>query len=251
MAYWGPAFRGFQSQSGGGSVQDELEAVFQKITGESRRLHGAGRTDAGVHAAGQVVHFDLPAGWRMTSRQWRDAFNSSLPATLRVLKAGFRKAPWHARYNALAKTYRYDLCVAEVLPPALHQLAWHVFPTPDFARLQEVLRGFVGAHDFSSFSPRRLAPGKSGLRNLYDVRIRTLPGLRWRIEFTGDGFLYKMVRMLVGTAVYAARGKLDPAEIQAALTDPAPATFSIVAPAHGLTLDRVYYRTSLKFRQSF
>jgi tRNA pseudouridine38-40 synthase len=243
VAYWGPAFRGFQSQRGGGAVQDELEAVFQKITGLSCRLHGAGRTDAGVHATGQVVHFPLPEGWSMTAQQWRDGFNANLPPTLRVLAAGFRRAPWHARYSAIEKTYRYELCFAPVLPPARHQLAWQVYPRPDLDELRSALQIFVGEHDFSAFSPRRLVEGKSGVRCISKVRLREI-GSRGEIEFTGDGFLYKMVRMMVGTAVWVARGKLSLGDLERALTHPHVGTFSIVAPAHGLTLCKVRYRAS-------
>jgi tRNA pseudouridine38-40 synthase len=243
VAYWGPAYRGFQSQRGGGAVQDVLEAVFQKITGLEYRLHGAGRTDAGVHATGQVVHFPLPEGWRMTAQQWRDGFNANLPPTLRVLAAGFRRAPWHARYSAIEKTYRYELCFAPVLPPARHQLAWQVYPRPDLPRLRAALNLFVGEHDFSAFSPRRLAEGKSGVRCISRVRLREI-GLRGEIEFTGNGFLYKMVRMMVGTAVWTARGKLSLGDLEAALAHPRVGAFSIVAPAHGLSLCKVRYRVS-------
>lgn len=241
VAYWGPAFRGFQGQRGGGAVQDVLEAVFHKITGRESRLHGAGRTDAGVHATGQVVHFPLPEGWRMTAQQWRDGFNANLPPTLRVLAAGFRRAPWHARYSAVEKTYRYELCFAAVLPPARHELAWQVYPRPDLQRLRAALDLFVGEHDFAAFSPRRLAEGKSGVRSISRVRLWEV-GSRGEIEFTGDGFLYKMVRMMVGTAVWAARGKLSLRDLKEALAHPRVGAFSIVAPAHGLTLCKVRYR---------
>ncbi len=240
VAYWGPAFRGFQSQRGGGAVQDVLEEVFRKITGRPTRLHGAGRTDAGVHATGQVVHFDLPEGWRMTAAQWRDGFNANLPPTLRVLQAGFRRAPWHARYSALEKTYVYRLSFARVLPPAWHQTTWQVFPAPDLQRLRAALEIFIGEHNFASFSPRKLPAGKSGVRYLREIRLRGA-GVNWRVEFTGKGFLYKMVRMLVGTAVAVAKGKLELRQLQQALVLPGSELFSYVAPAHGLTLRSVRY----------
>lgn len=241
LAYDGAPFAGWQSQVGGNTVQDLVEAALAKIAKTSVAIHGSGRTDAGVHALGQVAHFDAPQGSRMTPESWLRALNANLPPEIRVLRAARAAADFHARFSARGKTYRYELWTGPVLPPRLHRRAWHVAPAPDFARLREALEVFVGEHDFRGFTANRGgAPVENTVRRVTAIRVAR-SGPLWRITFEGGGFLYKMVRMLAGAAVRVGQGREEADLLRRLLGEPRSGRWSHVAPADGLTLVRVRY----------
>lgn len=241
LAYDGSAFTGWQSQKDGRAVQDVLEAALEKVTGTKLRVTGAGRTDAGVHALAQIAHVDLPAGSLPTTK-WPAALNASLPPTLRVLRAASVGEKFHARYSARGKTYRYRLWNADVLPPHEFGRAWHVARPIDFALMEEEAGAFVGSHDFASFAANRGQPVADTRRTIQSVRSRKR-GPLITLEFTGDGFLYRMVRLMVGALVRAGSRQAGRGEIAQRLRHPgktAPGA-RFVAPAAGLTLVRVRY----------
>lgn len=238
VAYDGSAFCGWQSQSGGGSVQDRLEAVISEIAGQKVIVHGAGRTDAGVHALGQCCHIDLP-NQRLGPGGWLRALNGNLPPELRVLSARPTAKNFHARFSAKAKIYRYRIACGPILRPLEVGRAWHVPRGPDLPSLRKMAAHFVGTHDFAAFSANRGSQPQSTLRTLRKISVTQVGDIR-SITFCGDGFLYKMVRMLTAALVRAALGLEESSRLVDRLHKGEP-RWTHVAPACGLTLMRVLY----------
>lgn len=239
VAYDGAAFSGWQSQARGDTIQDRIEAAFRQVTGEQIRVHGAGRTDAGVHALGQCAHLDLPPS-RLAPAVLASALNASLPPQIRIMRCEFVAHAFHARFSARGKVYRYRLATTAVLSPFELGRAWHVIGALDDEALRASARSFVGTHNFAGFAANRGHQVETTIRTIRRVRVRrTLSSTT--IEFDGDGFLYKMVRMIVGSIVRCALGKTTVAEGEARLLGGSPAKSPLVAPAAGLTLVRVRY----------
>jgi len=246
LAYDGRIFEGWQSQVGGNTVQDCLLRALQTVCGEVSGVHGAGRTDAGVSALAQQAHFDAPNSASLDCDSWKRALNANLPPQIRVMKCESVPPEFHARFEATGKTYRYRLFVGDVLPPLNVGLAWHVKGALDRELLKRAAQLFSGRHDFRAFSANR-GDGRDETRNaertIHSVEIveaedRSVIDLR----FTGEGFLYKMVRFLAGSTVWCAQGKLETSEIERLLTgvcssEKAP----FCAPPDGLILEAVFY----------
>ena len=154
IAYDGAAFAGWQSQRHRNTIQDELELAFHRICGARVRIHGAGRTDAGVHALAQCAHVDLP-NRRLSTTRWRIALNATLPQTIRVLRCRYVSSGFHARFSAKGKTYRYRIWVGPTLLPLDVGRAWHVSATLDVALLKAAGREFIGKHNFAAFAANR------------------------------------------------------------------------------------------------
>ena len=241
IAYDGTPFAGWQSQAGGNTVQDYLEQALATVCGEPVRVHGAGRTDAGVHALGQCAHADVPIA-RLEPHRWVLALNASLPPKIRVLRARYVSSDFHARFSAKGKTYRYRIWNDRVLPPFEIERSWQVPAALDMGALDAATGRFFGQHDFSSFAANRGKPEQSTVRTITTAQLRR-SGRAITVEFSGDGFLYKMVRLMIGSIVRCGLGKMDPREITARLETPHPpsAGSRFVAPAHGLILVRVRY----------
>ncbi|MEP6602410.1 MAG: tRNA pseudouridine(38-40) synthase TruA [Spartobacteria bacterium] len=239
VAYDGGGFSGWQSQANRNGVQDHVEAAFQRITDSAVRVHGSGRTDAGVHALGQCAHVDLAAG-RLTAEQWNAALNSILPPTIRVLRARFVSRDFHARFSAKGKVYRYRIWTGRVLPPFEVGRAWHIPAALDVDLMRDATTLFVGTHDFRGFTANRGKPPTNTTRTLRSVLLRTAAN-SVVIDLDGDGFLYKMVRMLVGAAGQCGTGKISISQIAARLSGRPSDMAPLVAPAQGLILQRVRY----------
>lgn len=239
IAYDGAAFSGWQSQASGSTVQDVLESAICRVAGGTVRIHGAGRTDTGVHALAQVAHFDTP-GVRLGTGDWARALNANLPPEIRVLRAARVASDFHARYSAAGKVYRYVVFNRPVLPPHLHRRVWHVPHELDDALLRRATGIFVGRHDFRAFSANRSKPVKDTVRTIRSIRV-VRSGPTVRLTFEGDGFLYKMVRMLAGAAVRVAVGRASLDSVQRLLASGSCGRWSYVAPADGLFLVRVIY----------
>ena len=241
VAYDGGPFAGWQSQANGNGIQDHLETAFAKICSERIRVHGAGRTDAGVHAMAQCAHLDLPAR-RYGPDRWVSALNGVLPPTIRIMRCQFVAESFHARFSAKGKTYRYRIWNADVLPPFEYGRAWHVRNPLDPALMATAAQDFLGEHDFASFAANRGAPVADTVRTIRHVRVRH-SGPRISIELEGNGFLYKMVRLMAGTLVRIGLGMASPNEIRARLKAPRKVNSHgrSAAPAAGLFLLRVRY----------
>jgi tRNA pseudouridine38-40 synthase len=246
VAYDGGAFRGWQSQKGGETVQDLLEAAVAGIIGEKVTVHGSGRTDSGVHALGQNAHFELTSeqvnrlGRMKESAKWVPALNSVLPPGLRVLRATRAPHDFHARFSATGKIYRYDLWNAPVLPPHLHGRVWHVHGKLDHGILRELAGMISGTHNFRGFCADSGSLPESTKRTIRRVALR-FRGPALSITFEGDGFLYRMVRMLVGAMIRAAQGKEDPTLFVKRLAAGKPWPTPAMAPAPGLYMVKALY----------
>jgi tRNA pseudouridine38-40 synthase len=238
VAYDGAPFAGWQSQSHRNTVQDQLERALERITGEAVRLHGAGRTDAGVHALAQCAHVDLSK--YLPVNRWPQALNASLPSSIRVLRCRYVSKDFHARLSAKGKVYRYRVWTGRVLPPFEYRRAWHIPGSLDLHILKTAAKHFAGTHDFAGFAANRGKPEHNTVRTINSVRVgRKGPCIT--IEFDGDGFLYKMVRLMVGALVRCALGKMRIEDIAARLSCHQTSPGRFAAPGEGLVLVRVRY----------
>ncbi|BDS07666.1 tRNA pseudouridine synthase A [Oceaniferula spumae] len=245
IAYDGRPFEGWATQPGGNTVQDHIQSALFEVAKKQIRIQGSGRTDTGVHALGQIAHFDAPDGLSMNPYNWVPALNTKLPATIRIMDCSQVAEDFHARFSAVAKTYTYDLCLAPVLPPLQAGLAWHLPRQLDPASLQQALDILKGQHCFRAFSAKRgnETDDTSYSRTLSQCDLQTT-GAGYRITYTGNGFLYKMARLLTGSVVYAAQGRLRLDDLQLLLDqdpDLPHGRSPFCAPADGLVLDHVTY----------
>jgi tRNA pseudouridine38-40 synthase len=239
VAYDGGSFAGWQSQSHGNTIQDHLELALSQVAKSAVRVNGAGRTDAGVHALAQCAHVDLPER-RLRPEQWTAALNALLPPQIRVLKCQYVTDRFHARYSAKGKIYRYRIWSGAVLPPLEVGRAWHVAASLDHEILRSSANVFLGTHDFSGFAANRGKPERDTVRTIRSVRVRR-SGALLAIEFDGSGFLYKMVRLMVGSLVRCGLGKMDAKTISQWLRFPRVPRSRFSAPPEGLYLVRVRY----------
>jgi len=238
VAYDGAPFAGWQSQSHRNTIQDYLERAFERVTGRPVRVHGAGRTDAGVHALAQCAHVDVNKA--LAPARWMEALNALLPPAIRVLRCRYVSNNFHARLSAKGKVYRYRIWCAPVLPPFEYRRAWHIARPLNLKLLQTAAKQFVGTHDFAGFAANRGKTEESTIRTIYSVRVRQ-NGPCLTIEFDGDGFLYKMVRLMVGALVKCALHKMQIKEIRARLGSPQTRSARFAARAEALFLVRVRY----------
>ncbi|HXR40547.1 MAG TPA: tRNA pseudouridine synthase A [Terracidiphilus sp.] len=271
LAYDGTDYSGWQIQPGEPTIQGELQAALRRVTGESPLPQGSGRTDAGVHALGQVASFELQAN--IPPENLQRALNRTLPGAIRIIEARTARSAFHARHSAVAKTYEYRVFREPVCPPFLARYV-HACPWPmDVDLLERSARLFEGEHDFLSFAatdpdlssrtlsagdapdqsaevppapPAALPPiGKQGA-------IRTIFSSSWHERHTehgdlliyrvrGNGFLHHMARNLVGTMLDVGRGHRSIDEIPQILAARARAAAGPTAPAQGLFLHSVEY----------
>jgi tRNA pseudouridine38-40 synthase len=249
VAYDGRPFSGWQSQTGGNTVQDHLARALEAVAKQPLRVHGAGRTDTGVHARGQVAHFQPPTGLSLNPYNWVPALNTKLPPTIRVLECREMPAGFHARFSATGKIYQYEIITDPVLPPWNAGLAWHLPRLLDADMLAAALALYTGTHDFHGFAAYRgnETPETDWRRTIRRAEVAAHAN-GYRITYEGDGFLYKMARMLTGAAVHAAQGRIALGDLAALLDQPPglPRGKSpVCAPADGLFLDRVIYPPEL------
>ena len=226
-------------------MQDFILRALEEVAKQPIKLQGSGRTDTGVHALGQIAHFDPPPELTMNSFNWVPALNTKLPATIRIMACEEVADDFHSRFSATGKIYHYDLCTDPVLPPLKAGLAWHLPRLLDAGVLAEALGLFLGRHDFHAFAAYRgnEKPEMDWCRTIHRADLETLSD-GFRISLVGDGFLYKMVRLITGAAVHAAQGRIRIDDL-AALLDQAPGLplgkSPICAPADGLYLQQVLY----------
>ena len=237
-AYDGTHFAGWQSQANHQAVQDVLEARLYSVFKRFIRIHGSSRTDAGVHARGQVFHFD--ADWPWGTERLKLAINARLEHYLRILDVENVSDDFHARFSVKKKTYRYYLQLIPADPfqyPYVWDLSRRNF---DADRIRGVLPLFIGEHDFRGFAGH-VVDKENTTKILYQAEL-SQDGDRITLTFSGSGFLYRMVRMLVGSLVMLAYGKIDKTFLQQRLQLKNLSIPIITAPARGLFLEKIDYQ---------
>jgi tRNA pseudouridine38-40 synthase len=236
-AYDGTAFAGWQSQAGGTALQDVIEARLARILGVETRIHGSGRTDAGVHALGQVFHFD--AAWRHGPHKLIAAFRVGLPAAIQIRSVRPVPAGFHARFSATGKRYRYHLRRGEA-DPFSRSYCWSLYKPVEVGAMAAAAAVLRGRHDFRAFTALNGRQREDTVRDLrrLDVMAR---GRAVHIVAEADGFLYKMVRSLVGVLVAAGEGKLTVPQVRSILQARHRTAGVQTAPARGLFLEKVFY----------
>jgi len=245
IAYDGRNHAGWQSQAGGNTVQDLIELAIMQTAKQPIRIHGSGRTDSGVHALAQTAHFEAPDHLTMKPSNWIPALNVKLPSSIRILECEEAPPGFHARFSSTAKTYRFELHTGPVLSPFHAGFAWHEPRPLDPGTLRATLSCYEGYHNFQAFAALRgnEKPATDYHRTIRRAALET-HNHGYSLIFTADGFLYKMIRFLTGTAVRCAQGKLTLRETARLLDQPPDLPFGKAphcAPPDGLFLQQVHY----------
>lgn len=244
LAYDGTGFHGWQRQPGLATVQARVEDSIAKIVAEPVKLYASGRTDAGVHALGQVANFTTSC--RIPTANLQRALNDILPADIRVRAVDEVAPEFHARYAVRSKTYRYRILQADICPPFLWRYVWHYPHALDRQGMAAAAKVFIGEHDFTSFA----ATGADDEDDLEPSMVRSVfsSKILWRersamlvYEVRGGGFLHHMVRNFVGTLVEVGRGKLAPGDLLPILLARDRTRAGPTAPPQGLCLMRTEY----------
>lgn len=241
IAYDGTNYGGWQVQPNSTTIQQLIQEAMAIILRHPTFVTGSGRTDAGVHALGQIAHFstDNP----INPIKLLGSLNGLLPKDIRIMEITETTPDFHARYSAIGKTYRYHATLGPVANPFTRLYSWHLREKFSKEQAQRAAHYFIGTHDFCSFANNAHHDDdkeRSTIRTIYRIdTIETPHDLYW--EFEGNGFLYKMVRNMVGAIVEAALGQIDPDDIPKMLKSHDRRTACRAAPPHGLFLVQVKY----------
>ena len=240
IAYEGTDFSGFQAQVGRRTVQETVEAAIQRVTGSPTRVAGAGRTDAGVHAAGQVISFATES--ELAVDQLARAIDAGLPADVGIVDALEASRDFHARYSARGRGYRYTISNTTARPVHDRRFVFHWRARLDVGRMDEIAQEFAGRHDFAAFCGTLRGRERPTSTERTILRIHC-----WRaeervlIDTAADGFLPRMVRNLTGTLIRAGMNQVTGAEVRDILAGSRPRVPTVTAPAQGLSLTHVWY----------
>jgi tRNA pseudouridine38-40 synthase len=251
IAYDGTDFHGWQIQANKPTVQGEIVAVLRRLTQENVQLPGAGRTDAGVHALGQVASFRTQSA--LSAGEFQRALNALLPPTIRIVAVEETGPDFSARWSAKGKEYRYRLYRGKVVPPLLWRYVLR-YPFPlDEQAMKEAAAKFVGLHDFSSFAASTGSEDDDKERNMereiYSAELkRTEDGEELWFTVHGRSFLRYMVRKMVGTLLEVGRGKLTPADIDRLYELKDRSKSGPTVPPHGLFMVRVDHEEAFRIR---
>ncbi len=240
LAYDGTAYMGFQRQLTSPTIQLSIETALQQVTGQAVTLMGAGRTDAGVHASGQVIAFDVE--WKHPDEALLRAINAHLPPDI-ALQSICQHEGFHPRYDALSRRYVYTVINTPNRHPLYHQSAWHVRGDISLVAMQTVAEMLIGVHDFRAFGQDPQG-GDSTIREVFISAWTSTPipdGALLRYTVEANAFLYHMVRRMVGAQVLVGRGKLSIAQFTQIFADGALEKIKQIAPSHGLVLEKVRY----------
>jgi tRNA pseudouridine38-40 synthase len=239
VAYDGTDYHGFQRQAPDHkpSIQGTLERALASIGQENITVVGSGRTDAGVHASGQVIAFDVE--WRHGLPALQRALNATLPPAIAVLDLDLAAPDFHPRYDALSRQYVYTIYNAPVRHPLYARFSWHVPNGLNVAQMDRACQYLIGEHDFAAFGqPHK--PGESTIRRVYQTGCRR-DGNHVRVDVEASGFLYRMMRSLVGTLAAVGCGKLEARAVAGILGSRDRSQAEPTAPPHGLCLAQVKY----------
>jgi len=237
VEYDGTNYSGWQRQENAMSVQQRLEEALGRLLKTETRVTGASRTDAGVHALGQTAHFDTESA--IPPEKYAFALNTMLPDDIRIRASTAAPDGFHARFDARGKIYRYLIYQSPHASALLRNTHAHVMYPLDAGRMDAEARSIIGTHDFRAFAASG-SVAKDTVRTIRDCRV-VRAGDEFMLLVYGSGFLYNMVRILAGTVIQVGSGKLEEGAIARALDGRSRLSLGVTAPAHGLTLMRVFY----------
>ncbi len=237
VEYDGTNYCGWQRQDNGTSVQQVIEDAVEKLSGQRVAVHGAGRTDAGVHALCMTCHFDT--GTSIPPERLGYALNFLLPEDVRVKETRRADESFHARFDARAKWYRYRILMHPQGSALFRRMCWHVPYGLDTKRMQSALPDLLGTHDYGAFEASG-GSAKHTVRTVHRAQL-TSSGDWLTLDIVGDAFLYNMVRIIAGTLVDIGRGKCDANAFARMIQTKDRLQGGVTAPAHGLMLMRVFY----------
>ena len=233
----GSNFCGWQKQPKGRTVQETIEKAIFKATNEQIEINGSSRTDSGVHAKSMVANFFTNS--TIPSEKFREAINVRLPEDVSIIKSEEVAESFHARYSSKGKTYSYTIINRYERLSLGHQYLYHYRYPLDFNKVEEACKYFVGTHDFRAF----MSPGssiKTTIRTIYELYLKR-DGDKIQIFITGNGFLYNMVRIIVGTLLKVGNGKIKPEEIESIIKEGNRKRAGMCVPTNGLILEKVFY----------
>src|SRR5215475_12861694 len=245
IAYDGTDFHGWQIQSGKPTIQGEIVAILRRLTQENIAIHGAGRTDAGVHALGQVASFRTQTA--LSTVELQRALNALLPQTIRIMAVEETGTDFNARWSARAKVYRYRLYRGKVVPPMLWRYVLH-YPFPlDEDKMRDAAARFVGSHDFASFAASTGSEEddkeRSTIREIYSTElVRSVDNEELVFTVRGRSFLRYMVRKMVGTLLDVGRGRLAPEDVDRLYELKDRSKSGPTVPPQGLVMVEVIHR---------
>jgi len=241
LAYDGTDYRGWQKTRVGPSIESVLEDILTTILRHPVRLQAASRTDAGVHAKGQVVHFiteNDPLNLHILQR----SLNGMLPRDISVLEVSQAHDSFHPTIDAKGKVYHYQVCYGKKQLPFDRHFSWHFPHQLDLKKMEQAVLSLVGKRDYSALTNVKKGENyQDHIRHIQSISIQSLDGERLCFIIEGDHFLYKMVRNLAGTLCYVGCGKMDGSEIGSLLQLQDRRLMGVTAPAHGLSLQKVHY----------
>lgn len=242
IAYDGTHYLGWQKANTGPSIESVLKTAIETILNHPVTLQAASRTDAGVHAEGQIVNFFT--GQSVPSNKLQIGINALLPPDIRVLEIFEADASFHPTLNCIGKEYHYRIDYGPVQSPHYRFYEWHVPSNLDLEAMQKGAQLLIGTHDFKAFcNVRKNMNYDSYVRTITSIELLGLPNAQLVIKIKGSAFLYKMVRNIVGTLVYIGQAKLDYNNIPAMLKEGDRTKSGITAPSHGLCLKNIFYKT--------
>jgi tRNA pseudouridine38-40 synthase len=236
VAYDGTDYQGFQRQANGPTVQEALESAAAQVAQENVSVLAAGRTDAGVHAEGQVIAFDTT--WRHSVEELQRALNAALPADVAVREVEQATADFHPRFDARSRSYRYTIYNRPVRSPLTRRTSLHVRRQLDVDAMAEASRMLVGEHDFATFG--QPPQGENTVRTVHRAEWSFEPGWLY-FDIEANGFLYRMVRSLVGTMLVVGSGRMTVESFAQAFSERDRAQAGPTAQPHGLCLMQVKY----------
>lgn len=243
LAYDGGRYNGWQKQGNTeNTIQERLERILSEIAGEETEVFGSGRTDAGTHATGQVMNFHI--NWQATAEELLAAFNEKLPEDIAGLSIAEMPPRFHSRLSAKGKHYAYTIWNSKRPPVFWRKYAFWCKEALDVEKMQAAARFFLGKHDFKSFCANKRMK-KSTVRRLDEIGFEQ-KGDRLILHFYGNGFLYQMVRILVGTLIEVGEGKRQPEEMSEILREKSREAAGFTAPSRGLCLREVFYTEEAK-----
>ncbi|MGG7143925.1 tRNA pseudouridine(38-40) synthase TruA [Clostridium nigeriense] len=237
LEYDGTNYLGWQKQKVGTTLQGALEEAIKLLTNEEVEVTGSSRTDAGVHAKGFVANFKTNS--KIPAEKYREAINHKLPDDIIILKSEEVEEEFHSRYDAKGKTYSYSILNRDIPSAIYRNYLYHVKRKLDVEYMNEACKYFIGTHDFSAFKTSGSSV-KTTVRTITELYVEETGDII-KIYVTGDGFLYNMVRIIVGTLIMVGLNKIEPVEIKDIIDSKERDKAGICVPANGLVLEKVYY----------